>query len=117
MTLEEIDAAIRVHIRHLANLQLRRDRLVAMRPGDGRRGPIVLGRKPVKRRKLQQSERDVVKLIDVDPEHAWATAELIEELEYTEKTVKNALTRLCRDGRIVRVRRGFYRAVPPEAFK
>lgn len=85
----------------------------AIRPGP--HGPIPKGVRPLIKRKLQDSEREIIALIQTDPSNHWHMHDLIQGTKQPSHTTKNCLTRLVRDGYIVRVGRGFYTARPPSS--
>jgi DNA-binding MarR family transcriptional regulator len=59
-------------------------------------------------RKLRASEARVVAHVESYPDHCFALGDLLADLNMPEKTLKNCLSCLVRDGYISRPRRGFY---------
>ncbi len=99
--------------RRLSELELLREvrAALALKPQtvkSGPKAPITLGQQPRVDRELQASEARIVAHIEACPDHCFALSDLLNDLEMPEKTLKNGLTCLVRDGFIVRPRRGFY---------
>lgn len=74
-------------------------------------GPIATGQRPRVDRELQATEARIVAHIESYPDHCFALGDLLTDLQMPEKTLKNCLMRLVRDGYISRPRRGFYAPV------